>query len=162
MKLGQVRIPLADIPGSLVGNWIVSENMFILHGSQWLSWSPDLQRAVACWQGRRLGRFRGPPGLCPLLPNRFSKPRDTDDSFLPQTLFPLCIRGSFSVLSLACCCFSSCWYSLGLDVHILQYSSYTILLLFPTLSVISEMATSKMIFPAYSLSVSLDPNPQIF
>lgn len=50
MKLGQVQIPLADIPGSLVGNWIVYENMFILHGSQWLSWSPDLQRAVACWQ----------------------------------------------------------------------------------------------------------------
>ena len=112
--------------------------------------------------GRRLCRFHGPPGLCPLLPTRFSQPRDTDDSFLPQTLFPLCISASFSVFSLACCCFSSCWYSLGLDVHIIQYSSYTILFLFPTLSVISEMATSKMIFPAYSLSVTLDPNPQIF
>lgn len=113
--------------------------------------------------GRRLGRFHGPPGLCPLLPTQiFSQPRDTDDSFLPQTLFPLCVSASFSVLSLACCCFSSCWYSLGLDVHILQYSSYTILFLFLTLSVISEMAKSKMIFPAYSLSVTLDLNPQIF
>ena len=66
MKLGQVWIPLADIPGSLVGNWIVYENMFILHESQWLSWSLDLQRTVAHWLGRRLGRVHGPPGLCPL------------------------------------------------------------------------------------------------
>ena len=161
MKLGQVQIPLADIPGSLVGNWIVYENMFILHGSQWLSWSPDLQRAVARWQAGGWAGFMVHLDYAHCCQPAFLSHVILMIHFFLRHSF-LFVSALLSVFSLACCCFSSCWYSLGLDVHILQYSSYTILFLFPTLSVISEMATSKMIFPAYSLSVTLDPNPQIF
>lgn len=90
-----------------------------------------------------------------------SEPRDTDDLFLPQTLFPLCIRSSFSVLSLACSCSSSCGIPLA---SMFTFSSPLLTQFyscFPTLPVISWMAP-KLIFPAYSYSVTLDPNPQIF
>lgn len=61
-----MRVSLACISGSLVGNRIVYDERFILHGNQWLSWSADLQSALAIG-GAGGAVARGPPGLCPLL-----------------------------------------------------------------------------------------------
>lgn len=143
----QLRVPLAPMPGSSVGNrnaciYFAGKSMVLIE-------SRAVEGRVRSW----VGRVHSPPGLRPSLPNHFAESNDTENSFspleIPTPLYPLFLLSHFlgpfcSVLF----CFS-CWYSLGHKVHIFQYSWQKILFPFLALPIIFTRATPKFIFKAY-------------